>query len=448
MGADRDVRRMVALTFDDGFECLYRNVFPLVARQRDPVMVFLVARTLVNGPLEADWVHPAEASPRPTLGLDQVLEMADAGVEFGSHSWAHHDLTQLSEDECVKDLTRSREALEDLLGRPVPFFAYPYGFHAPHVRRAAERAGYAYALTLPEWGERLPPGPHAVPRAGIYRGEGTLALRTKSTAWYASVRSNAAVAAARAAASAPRRAGRPDVGAPEALLRGAAALRAETRRMVAGHRRIYMTLITRTDRRADRVWPSTSVLVDGFPRSGNTFAVALIREAFPGLTVASHLHATAHVKQALADDVPAIVLIRDPVDAIASLSLREPRIPLRTMLRAYADFYESLAALRHELIAVRFERLVEDPAEMLRTVATRLGSQPPPAVDQEFLARVRDKIEQMEIAAAGGVLDEMRVPRPSAERTVRNRAARERVTRGYPRLLSRCRRAHDAFCAA
>ncbi len=182
----RGARSGVALTFDDGFADFIDGAVPSLVRQRLPSTMFLVARTLEEGRGGADWLDPQEAQAPATLTESQVLELADQGVEMGSHSWAHHDLRTLSEAECTIDLRESKERLEDLLHREVPLLAYPYGFHAEHVRRAAAAAGYRYALSLPEGPETT--GDQAVPRAGLYRGDGVTALRIKSSRWFVPAR--------------------------------------------------------------------------------------------------------------------------------------------------------------------------------------------------------------------------------------------------------------------
>lgn len=189
-GRLQDKRALVSLTFDDGFAALYEHALPSLLRHTLPATVFLVVGTLEGGVQSADWLRPQPLHGPPVLNRDQVREMQDAGVEFASHSWAHHDLRELGEEECVRDLKDSRVALEDLLKRPVPLLAYPYGFHDAHVRRAARTAGYEYALSLPEG-----PEPHnrfAVPRVGIYRRNQLSAVKVKTTDRYLSLRTGRA----------------------------------------------------------------------------------------------------------------------------------------------------------------------------------------------------------------------------------------------------------------
>jgi peptidoglycan/xylan/chitin deacetylase (PgdA/CDA1 family) len=180
--------RTAALTFDDGFASLHSELLPRLRRWGLPATVFLVAQTLTPHGQEVDWVDTPPDHPMSTLTLDQVREMQEAGVDFQSHSWAHRDLTTLSYAECVTDLRDSRELLADLLGRPVTQLAYPRGRHDADVRRAAAEAGYSLAFALPERHEE--PGPFAVPRVGIHRGNGTRVLSVKETRPYLRVRTS------------------------------------------------------------------------------------------------------------------------------------------------------------------------------------------------------------------------------------------------------------------
>ena len=188
-------RRLAAVTFDDGFAGVRDHALPVIRQHDLPVTVFLVAQTLTDEGLPAHWVRTPPPWPIRTLTRDEVLEMRGAGVDFQSHSWAHLDLPGLGYDACVDDLRRSRELLEDLLGDRVTQLAYPRGLHDPVVRRAAEQAGYRHAFALPEGRES--PGPYAVPRVGINRGNGVRALAVKANRAYLPLRHGPVGATAR-----------------------------------------------------------------------------------------------------------------------------------------------------------------------------------------------------------------------------------------------------------
>ena len=183
-------RGMVALTFDDGLQQLSDHVFPVLERHRLPATVFLVAATLTADGQAVDWVDSPPVWPLKTLGVDHVLEARDQGFAFASHSWSHRTLPDLTQQECRQDLTDSRELLEDLLRQPVRYLAYPRGQHDAMVRAAARRAGYTNGLALPEGPEE--PGPYAVPRAGVFPGNGTAVLRAKTSRHYQVLRQSRA----------------------------------------------------------------------------------------------------------------------------------------------------------------------------------------------------------------------------------------------------------------
>jgi peptidoglycan/xylan/chitin deacetylase (PgdA/CDA1 family) len=200
-------RGETVLTFDDGFAAVYDHALPVLVRHQLPATMFLVAQTLTPEGRPVDWVRTPPGEPLRTLTLDQVLEMQDAGVDFQSHSWAHHDLVELTTAECVRDLKESRELLSELLGRPVTLLAYPRGLHDHRVRHAAARAGYTHAFALPEGPEQV--DAYAIPRVGIYRGNGPLTVRIKAARPYGRLRASDRVpriaAGARRLVGAPRR---------------------------------------------------------------------------------------------------------------------------------------------------------------------------------------------------------------------------------------------------
>ncbi len=77
----------------------------------------------------------------------QAREMADAGVEIGSHTLTHPILTSLSDDRLREEVGRSRARLQSALGRTVEAFCYPNGDYDLRAQREVARCGYRLAVT-------------------------------------------------------------------------------------------------------------------------------------------------------------------------------------------------------------------------------------------------------------------------------------------------------------
>jgi peptidoglycan/xylan/chitin deacetylase (PgdA/CDA1 family) len=199
-------RGSTALTFDDGYDGMVRHALPELAQLGLPATLFLVTGALDGSVRPEEWLDPRDLGNAPVdvVGVADLLELADGGWTLASHSHTHRDLTTLTEAECLEDLRTSRQILEEALGRPATWLAYPRGRHAAHVRRAATRAGFTHAFGLPERRER--PSVMSIPRVGLYRGDGVRALRAKLSGWYLPFRTSPAFPVAQRALRAARRA--------------------------------------------------------------------------------------------------------------------------------------------------------------------------------------------------------------------------------------------------
>jgi peptidoglycan/xylan/chitin deacetylase (PgdA/CDA1 family)/glycosyltransferase involved in cell wall biosynthesis len=133
------------LTFDDGYEDFYREVFPKVSPMGLKPLVFVVVDQIGGVNL---WDQAYGVRPQRLLTLNQIREMHRHGVQFGSHSLTHPSLPQLSDNELRREVADSKSRLEDLLGSEVTSFAYPYGDVDARVRAAVAEAGYRFAFTV------------------------------------------------------------------------------------------------------------------------------------------------------------------------------------------------------------------------------------------------------------------------------------------------------------
>jgi peptidoglycan/xylan/chitin deacetylase (PgdA/CDA1 family) len=168
--ASARVERVLHVTFDDAFRSLL-DVLPALERLGTPVTVFVCSDYARDGrPLDVPELARFAAelpSELATMDWELVRELAERGVEVGSHTRTHPHLTRLSGRELELELRDSRDEVEAELGRPCRFFAYPYGEEDARVRRAVRAAGYDAAFAL-ESGERDLDA-FGLPRVAVFR---------------------------------------------------------------------------------------------------------------------------------------------------------------------------------------------------------------------------------------------------------------------------------------
>ena len=99
----------------------------------------------------------------------------------------------------------------------------------------------------------------------------------------------------------------------------------------------------------------TDIVIEGFPRCANTFTVVAFQQAqYRDVNIAHHLHAPSQIMLAKKLGLPAILLIRDPVDAIVSLKIRHPELDVRRCIRDYIAFYRSLSSINDYPVVADF----------------------------------------------------------------------------------------------
>ena len=142
-------RGAVALTFDDGYRDNYEIVFPVLAKEKIPATVFLLA-----GGEERDRVLPHLQDDQPEyshlLNWEEAREMADSGITFGSHGESHARLVLLPRERAEFEIMDSRKKIEREIRRPIQFFSYPYGTFLDFdskTERWVEEAGYQAAFS-------------------------------------------------------------------------------------------------------------------------------------------------------------------------------------------------------------------------------------------------------------------------------------------------------------
>lgn len=118
------------------------------------------------------------------------------------------------------------------------------------------------------------------------------------------------------------------------------------------------------------------MVIEGYPRSGNSFALAAWQQAHgEDRPLAHHLHVAAQAVRAYHLGVPSLILIRDPIDAIASNIVRGPHLHISDALKDYIAFYSTILTLPAEaLFLAAFEEVVTDFGAVGEAVNTKFST--------------------------------------------------------------------------
>ena len=82
----------------------------------------------------------------------QIKELADKGHTIASHTWDHQSVKKLiSDKDFEKEFIQPKQKLEAITGKPVDYFAYPFGIMDPRIFPELQKAGYKAAYQLVEY---------------------------------------------------------------------------------------------------------------------------------------------------------------------------------------------------------------------------------------------------------------------------------------------------------
>lgn len=198
--------------------------------------------------------------------------------------------------------------------------------------------------------------------------------------------------------------------------------------------------------------------VEGYPSSGNSFAYNFLRILFPNLRMGHHSHSIANVKIARSNEIPAVVLLRNPYECISSRVVRfsegaDDR-PFKNGINEYVWFFKTveqiLADDTQDLVQLlTFQTLVENPSTLACVVTSRVYPDSATRTDQEiqFASDLAQKcidewtLRQHQDQDEDGSLT---VSIPSKERTRRKESAKDRLASFD--AMERAMELYEALC--
>jgi peptidoglycan/xylan/chitin deacetylase (PgdA/CDA1 family) len=119
------------ITFDDGYEDNFYNVYPILQKYDFKAVVYMVTDYIDKGSF---------------LKTSQIKAMTDR-ISFESHTVSHELLSTLPADQIEYQLKNSKDILEKLTGQKVDSIAYPFGDYNDTVLELAAKY-YRYGVLM------------------------------------------------------------------------------------------------------------------------------------------------------------------------------------------------------------------------------------------------------------------------------------------------------------
>lgn len=122
-------RPAVCVTFDDGYADNCDVALPWLIEQQIPVTYFVTSGNVLSG---EPFPHDRSAGiDLPPNTVEQIESLAEQGVEIGAHTRTHADLGMIADETALRyEVMGSVADLEEITGKPVRYFAFPFGLHA------------------------------------------------------------------------------------------------------------------------------------------------------------------------------------------------------------------------------------------------------------------------------------------------------------------------------
>jgi len=82
------------------------------------------------------------------MSKEQIKSLSDSGHMIAAHTWDHLRVTKYEGLDWDEQLVKPKKKLETIIGKPVNYFAYPFGLWNPKAITEIQNRGYEIAFSL------------------------------------------------------------------------------------------------------------------------------------------------------------------------------------------------------------------------------------------------------------------------------------------------------------
>ena len=160
---------------------------------------------------------------------------------------------------------------------------------------------------------------------------------------------------------------------------------------------------------------NTELVIEGFPRSGNSFSVVAFEYAQKRkINIAHHLHNTSQIIKGIQLGIPVLVLLRNPESAICSFLIRENHLTIDSALWDYINFHKRILPYKDKFLIALFDDVISDYGKVISELNKKFGTEYDIFEHNEInVSSVFSRLDVLEASSSSGSIDEDKVARPS-----------------------------------
>lgn len=137
----------VVISFDDGYASVHDRAAPIMAEHGATGTVYLNTGWIGDIARKASDAALGHYPHQYFMNWREAEALAKAGWTIGSHGVDHLDLTKQDAVSVERELSDSKQEIENRLERPCEHFAYTWGRFTPSLQNSVNRAGYTSAVS-------------------------------------------------------------------------------------------------------------------------------------------------------------------------------------------------------------------------------------------------------------------------------------------------------------
>lgn len=125
----------IIFTFDDGYASLDSFIEPFFNKFNLPFTIFVTPKFI-------------KLNDKRFIDKKKLYKMSlNKNIEIGAHGYNHVSLSNINLDETKSEILNSKKYIEDIIGRQVKYFSYPYGDFNDNCEKIMNELDFSCAFT-------------------------------------------------------------------------------------------------------------------------------------------------------------------------------------------------------------------------------------------------------------------------------------------------------------